>query len=367
MIWVFKSRCGGLGQRSIAMSKEKHYEFVSRKDCQNPLQRTCNIIQLTIKNLKAKGIKSNYYVIGSAGDRNLVTCLVIDGKKQPIDIDINLEVDLHTVPTKYKQLGLLKELIRSEINKAIKECGEKFSDGQNSSSVITSILYDNKKNILFTFDVGIVSRNKKNELQRLVLTKKNNSYTWNIVFGTLNLREKAKLIKSNEDWQELRSVYLKFKNKYINDENYPSYVCYKMAVEAVYNQLLQECDELDYEGMSEAIGDVELSRSLEQLNILYQKGFITKPFYRFPEEEQTDSESVCWYFIDTLKDWDDYKRRGIGRGNNDFEAKIRAAYDILRFMLYDDDEEEEQEVYYCPYCGSEKESEDEICPVCFDD
>ena len=208
------------------------------------MQRTCNIIQLTIKNLKAKGIKSNYYVIGSAGDRKLVTCLVIDGKKQPIDIDINLEIDLHTVPTKYKQLGLLKELIRSEINKAIKECGEKFSDGQNSSSVITSILYDNKKNILFSFDVGIVSRNKKNELQRLVLTKKNNSYTWNVVFGTLNLGEKAKLIKSNEDWQKLRSVYLKFKNKYINDENHPSYVCYKMAVEAVYNQLLQECDEL---------------------------------------------------------------------------------------------------------------------------
>ena len=82
------------------MSKEKHYEFVSRKDCQNPLQRTCNIIQLTVKNLKVKGIKTNYYVIGSAGDRNLVTCLVIDGKKQPIDIDINLEIDLLIISQK---------------------------------------------------------------------------------------------------------------------------------------------------------------------------------------------------------------------------------------------------------------------------
>ena len=349
------------------MKRTKHYEFVSRKDCKNPLQRTCNIIQLTVKNLKSKGIKANYYVIGSASDRNLVTCIVIDGKKQPIDIDINLEVDLHTVPTKYKQLGLLKELIRSEINKAIKDCGEKFSDGQNSSSVITSILYDNKKNILFSFDVGIVSRNKNNELQRLVLNKKSNSYTWNVVFGSSNLGEKAKFIKSNEDWLKLRSVYLKFKNKYINDENHPSYVCYKMAVEEVYNHLLQECDELDYEGMFEAIGEVELSRSLEQLNILYQKGFITKPYYRFPEEEQTDSESVCWYFIDTLKKWDDYKHRGIGRGNNVSEAKSRAAYDILRFMLYDDDEEEEQEVYECPYCGAIKSSKDEVCPECYDE
>ena len=62
-----------------------------------------------------------------------------------------------------------------------------------------------------------------------------------------------------------------------------------------------------------------------------------------------------------------YRQVRVGRGNNDYEAKIRAAYDILRFMLYDDDEEEKQEVYYCPYCGSEKDSEDEICPVCFDD
>lgn len=37
-------------------------------------------------------------------------------------------------------------------------------------------------------------------------------------------------------------------------------------------------------------------------------------------------------------------------------------------MLYDDDEEEETpKVYTCPYCGSEKSSEDEPCPVCFDD
>lgn len=89
-----------------------------------------------------------------------------------------------------------------------------------------------------------------------------------MVFGSSDLNDKVRLIKSNEDWQKLRSVYLKFKNKYINDEKHPSYICYKMAVEEVYNQLSQECEELDYDGMFEAIGEVELSRSLEQLNIL---------------------------------------------------------------------------------------------------
>ena len=227
-------------RRSITMSKEKHYEFVSRKDCQNYLLRTSKIIQLVVQKLKANGIKSKYYIIGSAGDRNLVTCLVENGERQPIDIDINLEIDLKTIPNKYKQLDSLKEHIRSEINKSIKECGEKFSDGQNSSSVITLNLYDNKKKKVFSFDVGIVSRNKNNDLQRLFFNKQNNLYTWNMVFGSSDLNDKVRLIKSNEDWQKLRSVYLKFKNKYINDEKHPSYICYKMAVEEVYNQLSQE-------------------------------------------------------------------------------------------------------------------------------
>ena len=111
-----------------------------------------------------------------------------------------------------------------------------------------------------------------------------------------------------------------------------------MAVEEVYNQLT-EASELDYDGMFEAIGEVEFDKSLEQLNILYQKGFITKPYYRFPEQEQTPSEKICWYFIESLNGFEGYKSRGIGRGSNKSDAKNEAAYDILRFMLYDDDDD----------------------------
>ena len=125
-----------------------------------------------------------------------------------------------------------------------------------------------------------------------------------------------------------------------------------------YNQKIQS-EELDFDGMFQAIGEIEVSRSIEQLNILYQKGFITKPFYEFPKNEQLGTEIVCWYFIDCIKNWEGYKSRGIGRGNSESEAKINAAYDILRFMLYDDEENDTQEKYFCPYCGAEKEYEDD--------
>ena len=89
--------------------------------------------------------------------------------------------------------------------------------------------------------------------------------------------------------------------------------------------------------MFETIGEVEFDKSLEQLNTLYQKGFITKPYYKFPEDKQTKSERICWFFIDSLESFDGYKSRGIGQGITKADAKIQAAYDILRFMLYDDE------------------------------
>lgn len=73
---------------------------------------------------------------------------------------------------------------------------------------------------------------------------------------------------------------MNFKNKYIGDENHPSYVCYKMAVEEIYNQKIQS-EELDFDGMFQAIGEIEVSRSVEQLNILYQKGLSQSLFMNF--------------------------------------------------------------------------------------
>ena len=116
-----------------------------------------------------------------------------------------------------------------------------------------------------------------------------------------------------------------------------------LIVEEIYNQKIQS-EELDFDGMFQAIGEIEVSRSVEQLNILYQKGFITKPFYEFPKNEQLGTEIVCWCFIDCIKNWEGYKSRGIGRGNSESEAKINAAYDILRFMLYAEENDTQEKI-----------------------
>ena len=118
--------------------------------------------------------------------------------------------------------------------------------------------------------------------------------------------------------------------------------------------------------MKQAVGDADYNTAISQLNMLYQKEFITKPDYEFKTETQKDGRQlwICYCYVSTYEDKEGYNDRGIGEQYSKVESKKDAAYDMLKFIY---NEAEEKEVYYCPYCGSEKDSEDEICPVCFDD
>ncbi|MCR5605609.1 MAG: hypothetical protein K6F69_02170 [Treponema sp.] len=354
------------------MSKEKHYEFVSWKVCQVYLSRTTKITNLLVKRLKSKGISSITYTIGSAGKRHLVTRLVIDGKKQPFDIDVNLEIDETSLPQKYKDLTSLKELVRSELNKSIKECGESFSDGCNSTSAITVPLYNKQKILEFSFDLGIVSRNRNDDLQRLVFKKNRNIYKWEVI-STTELDFKFKAIRNNEQWNKLRDTYLRFKNQFINDKTHPSYVCYKMAINEVYQQFTEDevLDGMDFDLIVECVGEFSVDNSLSKLNTLYQRKLISKPLFKFPEpDEDSNFDYRCECFISSLEKLEGYWERGIGEAESRADARKEAAYDLLDFLINgndDDEEEETPKVYTCPYCGSEKPSEDEPCPVCFDD
>ena len=365
----FQIQMGGLGQRSYCMKKEKHYEFVSRKEYQPYLLKTNRVIQLLIKKLKAKGIRARFYIIGSAGKRNLVTRLIINNEKQAFDVDVNIEIELSSVPQKYKELRTLKELIRTDLNKSIKESDSPFSDGCNSTSAITVPLYDEHHNLKFSFDLGIVSRNKNDDLQRLLFKKEQNVYKWEMLF-TSDLEFKFKSIRTNSQWNTLRTAYLNLKNRFMNDKKHPSYVCYKMAVNDTYNQLSEEemLDGMDFDEIEDTVKNISFEECLNQLNTLYQKKLISKPVFKYPKSDD-DNNYRCECFITSIEHLEGYWDRGIGEDDNRVTAQKRAAYDILDFLINgnDADEDNEKEVYYCPYCGAEKDSEYEICPYCNDD
>lgn len=223
------------------MKRIKFYEFVPKKIYGPYLNRALLLVQRVVKKLNTQGIHSTCYLIGSAGKRHMVTRLVIDGIPKPFDVDINIEIDTTNLPQKYRNLKLLKEHIRVELNKAIDEKKEFFSDGENSTSVISCPLHftNDASKTEFSFDVGIVSRNSGGNLQRLIANKPNDSYTWAKIKNTASIDERVEWIQKKNLWNELRNKYLETKNRLINDENSPSFVCFKIAVEEVYRKSLQ--------------------------------------------------------------------------------------------------------------------------------
>lgn len=223
------------------MAKKKCYEFVPKSVYGPYLNRAFGLVQKVVKKLNASGIRSTCYLIGSAGKRHMVTRLVIDGVASAFDVDINIEIDITCLPKKYRDLKALKEHIRVELNHSISETCKFFSDGSNSTSVISCPLYYNdggSSKVEFSFDVGIVSRNSAGNLQRLIANKQKDLYTWAKIKNSSSLDDHVKLILEQNLWNELRDRYLKTKNRLINDENTPSFVCYKIAVEEVYQKIM---------------------------------------------------------------------------------------------------------------------------------
>ena len=217
------------------MKKTKEYVYVPRREYKKFYHRCLTLLNQLTKKLKLRGIKTTLALVGS-GKRHLVMQLVINGEKQAYDLDFNLEVDTAALPQKYRNLKLLKEVIRAEVNDVIHKA-DCFADGQDSTSAISVLLYFNDSpKVKFSFDIAIVSKNEDGDLQRLVHIKESDMYEWRLAKNTEDVERKAKLLNTATTWNQVREHYKNLRNKHIDDkEHYPAFICYAMAIHDVYN------------------------------------------------------------------------------------------------------------------------------------
>ncbi len=218
------------------MKKIKKYVFVTKKTYAKFLHRCQNLLNPLLQELKNLGIEAKLYLVGS-GKHSIVMQLVIDGEKKAFDIDFNLEITLEDLPKKYRELEYLKETIRSTLNKILHKT-DYFSDGRDSTSVLSVPVHfeDDLTKTKFSFDIAIVSRNKNGDLQKIKHIKENDSFTWNLIKDSKDIELKAEKLKSAGLWKNVREQYRILKNRFIDDENHPSCVCYIMAVNNIYTQ-----------------------------------------------------------------------------------------------------------------------------------
>lgn len=126
-------------------------------------------------------------------------------------------------------------------------------------------------------------------------------------------------------------------------------------------------DDCNIYDMRQEVGEPEFDKAVSQLNMLYQKGYITKPDYKFKNETQEDGRQLwaCYCYITTYEDKEDYDNRGIGEEYYKADSKKAAAYDMLCFIFNETPEQEQDSTWTCQYCGAENSSESNVCQTCF--
>ena len=156
----------------------------------------------------------------------------------PFDLDYNLQII--SMPNKYwDDLFELKNTVLTSLNKIVGKT--LFSDGHDSTAVITSFLYlENTPNVKFKFDVAIIAKNEHGDYCRLIHDKRYfRRYVWCEVPSSKDVGKKADKLKKLGYWSDVREVYKKLKNHYlsIQDNNHPSFTVYVEAVNRVYDQI----------------------------------------------------------------------------------------------------------------------------------
>ena len=211
------------------------YEYVVEKEVKRYRSECSHILEQLRDLLNTEyGINTQFSLVGSGGDsRNMVT----RNGDGPYDLDYNLII-LEMSNEYWNDLRKLKDIVRNSLNKIVKDT--LFSDGKDSHSVITSILhFTDIPKVKFSFDMAILAKNSKGNFCRLIHNKGYcDSFTWNEVPSSHNVKEKADILKRNSLWDEVRETYLNNKNMYLrrNDDNHPAFVVYVESVNEVYNK-----------------------------------------------------------------------------------------------------------------------------------
>jgi hypothetical protein len=211
------------------------YEFVTDAEISKYRKYCSEMLKQLVAALRPKGIKAQFFLVGS-GARNMV----MRNGDGPFDLDYNLRI-LSMTDEYRKDLCKLKSTVRIALNRIAKDT--LFSDGQDSTSVITVILQDGTNK--FKFDLAILAENSKGNLCRLIHDKYvvgQNVFHWDEVPDSHNVKAKADAIKNYDKWSEVREKYAEQKNRYLrfHDENHPSFVCYVEAVNMIYQRYFRD-------------------------------------------------------------------------------------------------------------------------------
>ena len=208
------------------------FEYVSKSEYQPLRDYVESVIRLIQDDLRKKGIVTfQFYRIGSAGDRHLIT-REINGNRG-FDFDYNFEIKKYNPD--YYTPKKLKKIFIEEFNKYF---SSNYECAEDSTSVFTIKNIDKTKSkIRHSFDFAIIDYACDNEnrlRQRYIrFDKKTQGYSWAFRKLHNSHSDYERFIKANGLWNNLRDLYLENKNR---EPNKKSRIVYYETLETIYRR-----------------------------------------------------------------------------------------------------------------------------------
>ena len=216
------------------------YHYVKDKEFLGNMKRVCSDIMNQLKQQinNDSVMQVDIHLVGS-GAKNLIT----QNANEPIDLDYNLCIE-KTFDINIRNGRAIKEYIIEQFNYVLNKNG--WSNCKDSTSALTTERrYFIKGNHTdFSIDLAIV-REDQYGWHRLKHIKtsfmETHQWIWNLSRDSKGLSKKAKAIKDNGLWLEVRECYLKKKNQYLtsNDYDHPSFIIYIETINEVYHNYFQ--------------------------------------------------------------------------------------------------------------------------------
>ena len=205
--------------------KDKEFLSRARNLCGEIMQDFCHYLK------EDYDIGAVFYLVGS-GAKNLI----VQNASLPIDLDYNLEI---VRCEDYEDCRTIKECARKSFNKALHKHGWGDCDDSTSSLTTEKRHFVKGNPTEFSMDVCIVCRDTEEIFYRLIHKKTGltyyDQYYWNEAPHSAEIQKKAKYIKKRGKWELVRAQYLDIKNRYLRQNDHPSFICYIEAVNNVYN------------------------------------------------------------------------------------------------------------------------------------
>lgn len=222
------------------------YEYVSEREVK-PYRNECSRILTELRDyLNEKyDIVTQFFLVGSG---NRARNLVMRNGNAPFDLDYNLMI-IRMPEELWNNLPVLKNRVRDSLNQILRRYksnvirGGTFSDGKDSTSVITALIYTPSilSQVAFSFDIAILAKDDEGIFYRLIHDKGGDNYHWGEAPSVHRVRKRADAIKSERLWDEVRERYKNKKNMYLErqDRTHPSYIVYVETINEVYKKYFQ--------------------------------------------------------------------------------------------------------------------------------